>query len=45
MNLILESVSLTLMGVLLSAVISEPLRLFLLEWGKLMPDRESVLKA
>ena len=30
-----SAVSLTLVGVLLSAVISEPLRLFLLEWGKL----------
>ena len=39
-----SAVSLTLMGVLLSAVISDPLRLFLLEWGKLMPDRESAPK-
>ena len=30
-----SAVSLTLVGVLLSAVISEPLRRFLLEWGKL----------
>ena len=37
-----SAVSLTLMGVLLSAVISEPLRLFLLEWGKLMPDSDSL---
>ena len=36
------AVTLTLVGVLLSAVISEPLRRFLLEWGNLMPDRESV---
>lgn len=35
-----SSVSLTLVGVLLSAVISEPLRRFLLEWGNLMPDSE-----
>ena len=40
-----SAVSLTLVGVLLSAVISEPLRLFLLEWGKLIPDRDSVPKA
>ena len=39
------AISLTLMGVLLSAVISEPLRLFLLEWGNLMPDREPVPNA
>ena len=39
------TVSLTLMGILLSAVISEPLRLFLLEWGNLMPDREPVPNA
>ena len=39
------AVSLTLVGVLLSAVISEPLRRFLLEWGALMPDREPVPKA
>ena len=36
------AVTLTLVGVLLSAVISEPLRRFLLEWRNLMPDRESV---
>ena len=36
-----SAVSLTLVGVLLSAVISEPLRQFLLEWGNLMPDSES----
>ena len=40
-----SAVSLTLVGVLLSAVISEPLRRFLLEWGNLMPDREPGLKA
>ena len=40
-----SAVSLTLVGVLLSAVISEPLRRFLLEWGNLMPDREPVPKA
>ena len=40
-----SAVSLTLVGVLLSAVISEPLRRFLLEWGNLMPDTESVPKA
>ena len=39
-----SAVSLTLVGVLLSAVISEPLRLFLLERGKLVPDRGSVTK-
>ena len=39
-----SAVSLTLVGVLLSAVISEPLRLFLLEWGKLMPFRDSAPK-
>ena len=39
-----SAVSLTLMGVLLSAVISEPLRRFLLEWGNLMPDGEPVPK-
>ena len=37
-----SAVSLTLVGVLLSAVIAEPLRRFLLEWGNLMPDREPV---
>ena len=37
-----SAVSLTLVGVLLSTVISEPLRRFLLEWGNLMPDREPV---
>ena len=40
-----SAVSLTLVGVLLSAVISEPLRHFLLEWGNLMPDREPGPKA
>ena len=34
------AVSLTLVGVLLSAVIAEPLRRFLLEWGNLMPDAD-----
>ena len=33
-----SAVSLTIIGVLLSAVISEPLRHFLLEWGNLSPD-------
>ena len=37
-----SAVSLTLVGVLLSTVISEPLRRFLLEWGNLMPDLDSV---
>ena len=37
-----SAVSLTFVGVLLSAVISEPLRLFLLEWGNLMPDGEPI---
>ena len=37
-----STVSLTLVGILLSAVIAEPLRRFLLEWGNLMPDREPV---
>ena len=36
-----SAVSLAFVGVLLSAVISEPLRQFLLEWGNLMPDSES----
>ena len=35
-----SAVSLTLVGVLLSAVIAEPLRCFLLEWGNLMPDAD-----
>ena len=35
-----SDVSLLLVGFLLSTVISEPLRRFLLEWGNLMPDRE-----
>ena len=34
-----SAVSLTLAGVLLSALISDPLRNFLLEWGNLLPDR------
>ena len=34
-----SAVSLTLIGVLLSAVVSEPLRRFLLEWANLSPDR------
>ena len=33
-----SAVSLALIGVLLSAVVANPLRKFLLEWGKLMPD-------
>ena len=33
-----SAVSLTIVGVLLSAVISEPLRRFLLVWGKLLPN-------
>ena len=33
-----SAVSLTIVGVLLSAVVSEPLRRFLLEWGDLTPD-------
>lgn len=37
-----SAVSLTLIGVLLSAVVSEPLRRFLLEWGNLKPDDETV---
>ena len=37
-----SDVSLLLVGFLLSTVISEPLRRFLLEWGNLMPDREPV---
>ena len=32
-----SAVSLTISGVLLSAVVSEPLRRFLLEWGELAP--------
>ncbi len=39
-----SGVSLLLVGFLLSTVISEPLRRFLLEWGNLMPDRETVSK-
>lgn len=35
------AVSLTIVGVLLSAVVSEPLRRFLLEWGNLLPDPEN----
>ena len=34
-----SAVSLTLVGVLLSAVASDPLRRFLLEWANLSPDR------
>ena len=34
-----SAVSLTLVGVLLSTVISEPLRRFLLRWGNLSPDQ------
>ncbi len=37
-----SDVSLLLVGFLLSTVISDPLRRFLLEWGNLMPDREPV---
>ena len=33
-----SAVSLTIVGVLLSAVVSDPLRRFLLEWGKLSPS-------
>ena len=33
------AVSLTLVGVLLSAVVADPLRRFLLEWAHLSPDR------
>ena len=33
-----SAVSLTIVGVLLSAVISDPLKCFLLEWGKLSPS-------
>ena len=33
-----SAVSLTIVGVLLSALVSEPLRRFLLEWGKLSPN-------
>ena len=33
-----SAVSLTIVGVLLSAVISQPLHCFLLEWAKLKPD-------
>lgn len=34
-----SAVSLTLVGVLLSAIVSDPLRRFLLEWANLSPDR------
>ena len=34
-----SAVSLTLVGVLLSAVVSDPLRRFLMEWANLSPDR------
>ena len=34
-----SAVSLTLVGVLLSAVVADPLRRFLLEWANLSPDR------
>ena len=33
-----SAVSLTIVGVLLSAVVSDPLRRFLLEWGTLSPS-------
>ncbi len=39
-----SAVSLMLVGFLLSTVISEPLRRFLLECGNLMPDQETVSK-
>ena len=37
----LSAVSLTIVGVLLSAVVSEPLRRFLFEWGDLQPRHNS----
>ena len=37
----LSAVSLTIVGVLLSAVVSEPLRRFLVEWGDLQPRHNS----
>lgn len=40
-----SAVSLTLVGVLLSAVISEPLRRFLLECGNLVPNQNSTLSS
>ena len=36
-----SAVSLTIVGVLLSAVVSEPLRRFLIEWGELQPWHNS----
>ena len=36
-----SAVSLTIVGVLLSAVVSEPLRRFLVEWGDLRPWHNS----
>ena len=38
-----SAVSLTLVGVLLSAVVSDSLRRFLLEWGNLVPNQNSAL--
>ena len=38
LNQIWSAVSLIIVGVLLSAVIADPLRGFLLEWGKLSPE-------
>lgn len=38
LNQIWTAVSLTLIGVLLSAVVADPLRRFLLAWGNLTPD-------
>ena len=35
-----SAVSLTIVGVLLSAVVSDPLRRFLVEWGKLAPNSD-----
>ena len=35
-----SAVSLTIVGVLLSAVVAQPLHRFLLEWAKLKPDEE-----
>ena len=37
LNTAWSAVSLTIVGVLLSAVVSEPLRRFLVRWGKLEP--------
>ena len=35
-----SAVSLTIVGVLLSSVVAEPLRRFLLRWGDLVPDSD-----